>query len=425
MIIAYISTFLLFALSIYLAFKISMVRLNEVPLSFSIAALFLKIIAAYSLWFIYTYYYIDRSTADIFKYFDDAASIFDASKDRLDLRWQLLLGTGSREAAMEAVLANTLHWDASSSLFFNDNRTMIRLHLLLYHFSNGFYHFHVLFFALASYIGSYGLYRFFASFSQLKLKLIFVIAFTIPSVLFWCSAPLKECWLLLGMGTFLFCMSKLFQRNTVLSWLGLILSSIILLSIKIYFLIALFPACIFLVFTHFSKQKSHRLIFLIIHLALVFGFLLFNEKIIAILSQKLLDFKGLASEVQASSEVAISNYSNLASFFYSLPKALYNVLFRAAIPKDFSSFSLMAAAETLGLIILLILPFIFYRKPNHKEKQLAWFCASFTLISAVLIGLTCPVLGAIVRYKAPLLPFYVILLLTFVDLKQLKRLFNK
>ncbi|MEQ8625198.1 MAG: hypothetical protein RJQ00_10295 [Vicingaceae bacterium] len=422
---AYFSTFLLFILGIYLAFKNNLVKSNEVPLSFSIAAFLLKIIAAYSVWFIYSYYYSDRASADIFKYFDDAASIFDASRERIGLRWQLLFGTGIRGAAMDSVLANTMHWDTSSSLFFNDNRTMIRLHLLLYHFSNGFYHLHLLFFTLISCLGSYVMYRFFTNFSSLNRKLLFIIAFAIPSVLFWCSAPLKECWLLLGLGTFLFYISKLLQKNSLVAWTGLVFSILILLSIKVYFLFALIPACIFLFITHFLKQKSIHLSFLIIHLVFGIGFLLFNEKIIAILSQKLLDFKSLANEVGASSIVSISNYSDLSSFFYALPKALYNVFFRAAIPIDFSPFSIMAAAETVGLLILLILPFFFFRKPNYKEKQLAWFCASFVLITAAIIGLTCPVLGAIVRYKAPLIPFYLILLLTFVDLRQLKRLISK
>jgi len=397
----------------------------NLPKAYSLIGLSIKIIAAYSLWFIYTYYYSDRAAADIFKYFDDAATIFEATKDQLGLRWQLILGTGNRGANMNDALANTLYWDTSSSFLFNDNRTMIRLHLLLYHFSGGFYHFHLLFFALISFLGSIGLYRFFAAFSQINRNLLYIIVFIIPSLLFWCSAPLKESWLLFGLGAFLFSLALIITKNKPAYWISLIISFFILLSIKIYFLFALTPAFLFLLIGNFYKRKAQIGIFLTIHALFALVFLIFNDKIISTLNQKLADFKLHALEVQASSMIEIANYSDLKSFIIVLPRAIYNVLFRAAFPLDTSLFSLMVGLETIALIILLALPFVFYKNPTDQEKRLALFCVSFVLILAAIIGLTCPVLGAIVRYKAPLLPFYVILLLTFVDLRRIKRLFTK
>src|SRR5690606_21957916 len=45
----------------------------------SIGALFLlKVAAGTALWWVYTYYYTDRSTADIFKFFDDGNVMFSA-----------------------------------------------------------------------------------------------------------------------------------------------------------------------------------------------------------------------------------------------------------------------------------------------------------------------------------------------------------
>src|SRR3954470_13055434 len=38
----------------------------------------LKIIAGIALWLVYTYYYTDRSTSDIWKYFDDGKVMFGA-----------------------------------------------------------------------------------------------------------------------------------------------------------------------------------------------------------------------------------------------------------------------------------------------------------------------------------------------------------
>lgn len=38
-----------------------------------------KIISGITLWAIYTFYYTDRATADIFKYFDDSKIMYDAA----------------------------------------------------------------------------------------------------------------------------------------------------------------------------------------------------------------------------------------------------------------------------------------------------------------------------------------------------------
>lgn len=399
--------------------------LPYLPKTYVLIGLFLKISAAYSLWLVYTYYYSDRTTADIFNYFDDASTIFEATKDQLSLRWQLILGIADRGEKINAILANTLYWDTSSSFLFNDNRSMIRLHLLLYHFSQGFYQFHLLFFALLSFLGSAGLYRFFTAYSKLNRKIIYALVFLTPSFLFWCSAPIKECLLLFGLGTFLFSLTKIITDRKQVYWIILILSFFILLSIKIYFLLALTPALLFLLVSSSYKRKAQIPIFLAIHMLFLLAFFVAKTKIIATLNQKLLDFKLHATAVQASSMVEISNYSDFKGFLTAVPRAIYNVLFRAAFPMDSSLFSVMAGLETLGLIILLLLPFLFYRNPNKQEKRLALFCFSFVITGAIIIGLTCPVLGAILRYKAPLLPFYIILLLTFVDLERIKRLFIK
>lgn len=44
----------------------------------TVAGLFSKIMAGTALWAVYTYLYTDRTTADIFKYFDDSAVLYGA-----------------------------------------------------------------------------------------------------------------------------------------------------------------------------------------------------------------------------------------------------------------------------------------------------------------------------------------------------------
>ena len=73
-----------------------------------------------------------------------------------------------------------------------------------------------------------------------------------------------------------------------------------------------------------------------------------------------------------------------------------------------------ASLENVLIIIVLLATLIFVRLRNLSQPDV-WCCTSFIVILFVLIGLTTPVLGALVRYKVPGLPFLGILLLLITD----------
>ncbi|RKX19990.1 MAG: hypothetical protein DRP35_06755, partial [Candidatus Zixiibacteriota bacterium] len=80
----------------------------------------------------------------------------------------------------------------------------------------------------------------------------------------------------------------------------------------------------------------------------------------------------------------------------------------------------------LGLLCLII----FYRNRLSKEfLPYLFLIISFTLILLILVGLTTPVIGALVRYKVPALPFLFILIFYFLDspkiIKKITKLFLK
>ena len=70
----------------------------------------------------------------------------------------------------------------------------------------------------------------------------------------------------------------------------------------------------------------------------------------------------------------------------------------------------------IGIIMLRVL---FFKKPSAETKKMVLFCFSFTLFLSAVIGMVTPVLGAIVRYKVPLLPFFVIGFLLLLDKEKL------
>ena len=76
---------------------------------------------------------------------------------------------------------------------------------------------------------------------------------------------------------------------------------------------------------------------------------------------------------------------------------------------------MIGASLENALIIMVLLATLFFVRLRNMAQPEVWCCLSFITILFVLIGLTTPVLGALVRYKVPTLPFLGILLLFMTD----------
>ncbi len=104
---------------------------------------------------------------------------------------------------------------------------------------------------------------------------------------------------------------------------------------------------------------------------------------------------------------------NLVSFAKATPLALFTALFRPFIWEARNPMFLLPALENLLLILLILLVIIFPKKISNPE--MFGFCISFSLLLFLVIGLTTPVLGALVRYRIAAQPFLLISLLMLVD----------
>lgn len=416
MLLGYFSFVALFLLFLFWVKKNRLFQLGKLSWKFSFVALFLKISAGFALWFIYTYYYTNRMSADIYKYYDDALHLFNSTQKNWPLRFELLFGF-QNDSALFPILKDTQFWYSSSEIFFNDNRTMTRIHLAILHFSGGLYSFHVLFFAILSFIGSCGIFQFFRKSSNLSDSILFAFCFLVPSFLFWNSAPLKETVLIFGLGLLLFGIANISEIKSFRNFTLLTLGILTLLSLKIYILFALVPGLWFWT-TSLNKSKVKiRMRYIGIHILM--ALFLFSSKASTILADKQAQFKTLIQETNASSAIAISPFDSFWSLLITIPQALFNVLVRPIYPTTWNSLSLLSAAEHLFLISILILPLIWKKATSITEQRLVLFCISFVLVSSCVIGLTVPVLGGIVRYKAPLLPFYLLAIFTVVDLSKI------
>jgi drug/metabolite transporter (DMT)-like permease len=117
---------------------------------------------------------------------------------------------------------------------------------------------------------------------------------------------------------------------------------------------------------------------------------------------------------------------DFVSFLKNSPVALFNVMLRP-LPGDLNSMIMIPAFfENMLIWLLIVFTAIFFRKKIPGEHiPLIIFCLSFVVILFILTGLTTPVIGAIVRYKAPALPFLFALMFLLMDKDKILRYLPK
>ncbi|MEO6883970.1 MAG: hypothetical protein ABI199_08090 [Bacteroidia bacterium] len=132
----------------------------------------------------------------------------------------------------------------------------------------------------------------------------------------------------------------------------------------------------------------------------------------------------LMSLVPAKSKIDIHPLApSLKSFLWNAPQAIVNCLFRPTLFECSSPLMLLTALENLLIAGIIILSLFFFKKPSAETLKMFLFCFSFTIFLATIIGMVTPVFGAMVRYKIPLLPFWVIAFLLLLDKEKMLQKF--
>jgi hypothetical protein len=107
-------------------------------------------------------------------------------------------------------------------------------------------------------------------------------------------------------------------------------------------------------------------------------------------------------------------YPSYTSILKNAPQSFINTAFRPYIFEAKNPMMFLSAIENLFVLFFILLCISF---PSKKIPNTHWiyFCTSIVVMLFVLIGLTTPILGAVVRYKIPALPFFLILFLLILD----------
>jgi hypothetical protein len=386
-----------------------------------------KWISALLLLYTYTQLYPNRSEADVFKYFDDGVELNQIRKENPGVFTRIMIGNWTKKDL--PYLDRMHYWFRSYDHgLSNDNRMVIRINALVNMVSQGYYPMNVLFFLLLSFIGSYYLFRFFLALCHEKW-MAFACAFLIPSTVFWSSGILKEGLVMCALGLLLFSLKRFLSSHGWRHALVFGAAFFVLMHLKIYILVSLLPFLVIgVIFNHFGSTRK-SLLFGMTSLLLLFliqALCIPNWNVLSILQGKQFDFIQMAEAVHAGSRVPIHRLTqSYASLLSLLPVGIWNVMYYPDVTMLKNPQSVAAYAENVLFWLLMVggVVGIFY---NERPKYWTVLSLMFVFLVFGIIGITAPVVGAMVRYKAPVLPFFLFSLLLLqpkpfkVKLNQLK-----
>ena len=262
----------------------------------------------------------------------------------------------------------------------------------------------------------------------------------LPSTIFWGSGIMKDtfafgatCYAVYGLNKFFI------KKNRSLAVIfQLALSFYLIITVKAYIMFALLPGL--LIFANFEKIKTIQSTLVkvaIIPIAIAVIFLIANTIFFdlndlfgkysadKLLEEAAVQNADLQRSVYGSNSFSIGEFEpTLSGVLQKFLPAVNAAIFRPYIWETGSPTMLISGIENLILSCLTI--FILLKSPLKLIKTVRTdpfliFCLLFTLILGFGVGLSTSNFGALVRYKIPFLPFYVFLILFFVEFKKTTR----
>jgi hypothetical protein len=420
---------LIICLLAFAIYRISFFRLEGLPAWTGVALFGIKLLFGFALWAVYTFYYTDRSTSDIYKFYDDSLYIHQAFGENKHAFIGLM--TGSEDSSLTPYTSQMKNWERNftASTPFNENRFMIRLNALMLFISGGNIHVHTIFFCFFSFIGCILLLKVFQSFLSDDKKKWALLTVLFPSFLFWTSGGLKESLIILGLGLLFYGFLFPASRKAI-AIIAFVVGIITLLITKYFLLLCLMPALVaYYLFREKATWKTSLIKYSTILILSLAGLV-----IIAPLNRKL-DFIRMIAKKQkhaideahymkagSYSEVPVVE-QNIFSITKNLPIGLWNSLLKPYLWQSRNPMMLLSAAENVAILLLIALALI-YRRRDTLNYNLFFFMVAAMLPYLCFIGIMTPVLGNLVRYKVVMIPMLIFVAIYIVDSQRLSFLRN-
>lgn len=285
---------------------------------------------------------------------------------------------------------------------------------------------------IASIVGFTGLWKLYLVFCKLYpgMEKKFAIAILyFPSVLFWSSGILKDTLTISAVGwiVYSFYNFAILRKFKIKYVIALIIASFIIINLKAYIFAALVPGLfVWFFFKQLSSIKSGLMKFIVapfLIIVVLFGFSFIMSGVSGAMDQygdvdTAIQHAQVIQQDLTRSEQYGENYYDVGKFeatpmgiIKKAPIAIVSGIFRPFIWEARNPFVLLSALE--GMFLMGFLLFVIFKKgpvsffKNIFKDPMLIFSLSFVIIFGFGVGLASANFGALVRYKIPMLPFFV------------------
>ena len=432
-----IVTPILLILVYLLAFVIRRRVTDGVSRKYFIPGLTLKVIGAISLGLIYQFYY---KGGDTLNYFNRGSKyIWEAFRESPVKGLQLIFANGEYNP-------DTFKY-ASEIMYYNDlpSYFVVRVASIFDIITFHTYSATAVLFAVFSFSGLWAMYTvFYRMMPKMHLQLAIAIFF-IPSVFFWGSGLLKDSITLgaLGWGTYAFAEIFLFRRNVLPGSVILLISFFILYEIKIYILLCLIPALmIWFYLSTLGKIKNIVLKTMVLPFTIIFLFVggyysvkligeenhRYNLDRLSYTAESTARWLSYVSEKQGGSGYTLGDFDySTSGILRKTPAAIWVTLFRPYLWEAKNLVMFLSAIESLLLLIFTMFAIgsvmTKRRIVSLISNPIVIFCLVFSITFAFAIGLSTYNFGTLVRYKIPMMPYYIIAMFILLSYSKRRRKF--
>lgn len=287
-----------------------------------------------------------------------------------------------------------------------------------------------------TFIGSWLMFITFAQQYRHLIKYIAIAVLFMPGPLVWGSGLFKDSFCMFAIGCLIYTTYMLLEKGKfkILLILLLLISIALLVQIKTYIMVALFP---FLMLKTVLAYKKRAAANPAIRIAFSIGLVAFILMSAVMLRQAVIYFTGFSLDNVLDTvkhqqmyllEISIQENGSaydLGEFDPTVPgmvkmivPAINVALFRPYLWESRSIIQLFNAMESTG-VLLLTLYLLFKRnifktiKNIYTDPNLI-LCLSFTLLFAFFVGVSSYNFGTLSRYKIPCTPFYMLFLMILI-----------
>lgn len=394
---------------------------NKANKKYFIPALTIKILGAIAVGIIYQFYYGDGAgSGDTFNYYRQTEYMYNAFKDSPGIWIRMMLSSGEMDAVTYKY-ASPMIWYRSPTEFI-----IIKIASIFSILSFHTYTVIAIFFAFISFTGMWQMYLTFLKLYPSLTKKFAIAVFFLPSVFFWGSGLLKDSLAIGALGWVFYGFFKLLieKRQILKSLLIITLAAYTLAAIKVYILLSFIPPALFWVFNENNKRiKNPTLRTISKPIALVLGIsLAFLSATNLTEGDSKYDIDKLGEQSRINSiylteQVYTGSAYNIGIFDGTLPslatvgpQAVVVALYRPFLWEVTNPVMLLSALEASIFIYFTLL--FFYRAGFFKtimfisSKPILSFCFIFAILLAFGVGINSGNFGTLVRYKIPIMPFY-------------------